>query len=230
MSGGSEDLPRAFILDFDGVLLDSATIKVAAFGELFADDHPEHVPAIMALHERMTGISRYIQFDHIFSDILRRPLSAELRADLGRRFSDLVLDRVLSCEEIGGASAFLAAMSAHRPLFVASGTPQDELRHIVAARGWADHFQGVYGTPASKSDIAKGILEEHGLAPADVLFVGDAVTDYKAATDVGMRFVGVVADGRITPFPKGCPTVRDMAELLSSFTQVGALDRPFRVR
>ena len=37
----------------------------------------------------------------------------------------------------------------------------------------------------------------------DCLFIGDAMTDYKAAKATGTDFLGVVQNGQETPFPAG---------------------------
>ena len=47
------------------------------------------------------------------------------------------------------------------------------------------------------------IVSEAGLDPADVLMVGDAVTDRNAAEEVGTLFYGIGAELRGGSFPWG---------------------------
>ena len=131
----------------------------------------------------------------IFGDILRRPLAQPELDRLGREFSVLVFEEILTCIPVAGALEFLAAHASTRLLFVASATPQDELREIVRQRGLEGYFRGVY--------------------LGEVVFVGDAIGDLKHARAAGVGFVGRVPPGAESPFPpgEGLNIVCDLAEL-----------------
>lgn len=192
----------AVIFDFDGVILDSVPIKTEAFADLFAE-YPDHLPAILDLHRRLGGISRYAKFTMIHADILGQPLSDERRAFLGRRFEEIVLRRVLDCPFIPGAREALGSLSGRVPMAVVSGTPQEELRDIVARRRLDDLFLEVLGSPTSKPDHLRGLCARHGWRPDRAVFIGDAVSDFEAAQAVGMPFLGLVPPRELTPFPQG---------------------------
>jgi phosphoglycolate phosphatase-like HAD superfamily hydrolase len=206
--------PPGIVFDFDGVIVESLDIKTQAFRTLF-QDQPAHVDAIVAFHCAQAGMSRFDKFDLIFRDILKRPLAPATRASLGVRFATLVRQAVEACPEVPGATACLSAHSAAgRPLFVASATPEPELRQIVETRGLARYFQGVYGSPRTKAAIARQILETHGGRPTDWWFVGDAVNDWRAAQAAGMTFVGRVRAGDADEFPADIRRIRDLTDLL----------------
>ena len=200
---------RAAVFDFDGVVLESADIKTHAFAALFDGDE-----RAVAHHLEHAGISRYEKFRHITVEILGRPYDAEEEQRLGDRFSALVLEEVLRCPFVPGARELLERRSAQARLFVASGTPEPELRDIVRARGLEPFFAGVYGTPATKDVIAARILADEGIAPHEAIFVGDAMTDLLGARAVGMPFVGRIPAGEPDPFAgEQVHTVATMAEL-----------------
>lgn len=200
---------RAIVLDFDGVVVESLDVKMRAFAELFRD-HPDHVEAIVAHHRAYPGVSRYEKFHHIYATLLRRPLAAAEMRRLDRRFSALVRDAVVACPFVKGARPFLRFASARVPVFVASATPQAELRWIVRQRELAPFFAGVYGSPASKADTIAAIGTRLGVETRDMLFVGDAVSDRDAARATGARFIARVPEaGKV--FAR--PFVRDLAEL-----------------
>jgi len=204
---------QAIVLDFDGVVLESANIKTRAFAALFAD-HAEHVDEIVDLHIRLAGVSRYDKFRMIYDDILGLPLTDAEMDELGERFSAIALEQVLTCEFVTGARDFLANRSAQHMLFVASGTPEEELHHIVGERGLTEFFTGVYGTPATKGEIVKRILAEHSLDESDAVFVGDAMTDLEGAREGGIAFIGRRPPDVPNPFDgEDVPVVADMAEL-----------------
>lgn len=200
---------RAAVFDFDGVVLESADIKTNAFRRLF-DGHP----AAVAYHLEHQGVSRYEKFRHITTEILGETYTDEDERRLGARFSELVLDEVLACPFVPGAQALLERRASELPLFVASGTPEGELRMIASARGVADWFTGIYGTPPTKGEIIGRVLDETALAPDDVVMIGDARTDLEGAQTAGVPFIGRVRPGDPDPFAGDqVPVVSDLAEL-----------------
>lgn len=201
--------PRAVVLDFDGVVLESNEIKTEAFGLLF----PACADDAVRIHLEDQGVSRYEKFRRIYREVLGRPLDEAEVERLDRRFSGLVRERVLACAFVPGAERFLAERHARCLLFVASATPQAELREIVAARGLRRYFRGVYGSPAAKREILAGILAAEALAPGEAVFVGDAAADRESAGAAGVPFVGVVPPGRPSPFPPDEAVVPDLHEL-----------------
>jgi len=135
--------------------------------------------------------------------------------ELGARFSDLVFQKVLSCPFVPGAERFLEKYSQTHLLFVVSGTPEPELVQIVKKRGLGRFFRGVYGSPRSKAEIVRQIVAEHGLHSSEVIFVGDALADYRAAKESGVAFIARVAANAPNPFPADLvhDPIQDLLEL-----------------
>lgn len=179
---------KAIIFDFDGVILESADIKTVAFLELF-NHRPDLQPAILQHHLDNLGVSRYDKFAWIYKELLGLPFTAEIREQLGRDFSALVLQKVMDSPFVPGALAALQLLSVNVPLFVASGTPQEELDLIVERRGLQQYFREIWGTPHKKPEIIRCILSKYGFAPHEVLMVGDGSSDYKAAVETNLHFV-----------------------------------------
>lgn len=199
----------AAILDFDGVVLESAHIKTRAFERLFDGDR-----RAVDYHLEHAGISRYEKFRHIRTEILGLEHTPADDERLGAEFSRLVLEEVLACPFVPGARELLERRGGQTPLFVASGTPQDELRHIVGQRDISAAFAGVFGTPDTKDEITRRVLAGAGVEPAQAIFVGDAMTDLLAARETGVPFVGRAAAGEPDPFGEhDVLRVADMAEL-----------------
>jgi phosphoglycolate phosphatase-like HAD superfamily hydrolase len=179
---------QAVVFDFDGVILESANIKTEAFLELFAD-YPEHQAAVLQFHLNNLGISRYVKFRYVVEELVGRPYTASDQEQLGAAFSDLVLEKILCCPFVPGALETLQALQGCLPAFVASGTPQAELEHIVAERGLGEYFLEVAGTPRKKAEILEDILHRYGWRPPEMLMIGDGLSDYQAAVAPGCRFV-----------------------------------------
>lgn len=208
---------RAIVFDFDGTIVESVQTKTEAFRRLFAA-YPADVDRIVALHLEHGGRSRYEKFEMIYRDILGREPEAGEFADLGRQFEALVAETVVTCPFVPGAARFIGECSARLPLAVVSGTPHDELVRILERRGIHSYFAEVHGSPPGKEAILTDMLQRGSWQAADVLFVGDAMSDYQAARAAGVRFVGRVAAGDVSGFPSGTMTIQDLSELYA-FTE-----------
>ncbi len=179
---------KAVIFDFDGVILESADIKTVAFVEMF-DHRPDLQPAILAHHLDNLGVSRYDKFAWIYKELLGEGFTDEIREQMGRDFSALVLQKILACPFVPGAYETLDSLVGEMPLFIASGTPQEELDLIVDQRGLRPYFKEVWGSPRKKADIIQDILTRYELTSCEALMVGDGASDHKAAVQTDLHFV-----------------------------------------
>ncbi|MFH1423800.1 MAG: HAD-IA family hydrolase [Candidatus Nealsonbacteria bacterium] len=179
---------KAVIFDFDGTILESMDIKTKAFTVLF-NNYPEKINEIVALHTTHGGMSRFEKFEIIHRDILNEPLSEERKQELSRRFSEYVYQGVLAAPFVEGAQEFLEKYHQKIPFFIASGTPDGEIKSLVKERGLARYFKDVLGSPAKKSELILKILKDFNLNNQEVIFVGDAIDDYEGAREAGVKFV-----------------------------------------
>lgn len=185
---------KAVIFDFDGVLVQSAEIKTEAFGQLFSS-FSDKVHEIVEYHKRNMGISRYVKFRYFYENILGKELSHDEEMELGEKFSQIVLEKILKAPFVGGALDFLDKYHKKIPLFIASGTPDDELQYIVEERGISRYFKEIHGTPRKKPEIIIDILSHYSLNTLEVVFVGDAESDLRAAEEAGVCFIARISPG-----------------------------------
>lgn len=212
---------RAIALDFDGVVLESAGIKTEAFRCLFPERSPEEVAAVVAHHLANEGVSRYRKFRHFREEIFGEPYTPEDERDLDERFSALVREGLLTCPFVPGARELLESLSGRVPLYVVSGTPDAELAEIAGLRGVAGAFTALLGSSRAKPERLREVLEREGIEAGELLFVGDAMTDWRAADEVGAIFVGRVRPGEPSPFPQS-----GVAALVDDMTGVAGLLEP----
>ena len=211
---------RAVIFDFDGVIVDSNPIKVAALVGMYREHGPEFCTEIATYYRLHAGLSRDRKFRHIEQTLLGRPVDEGRIAELSRRFSEMVEEAVTDCPVIPGAVEFVQKYAGTMPLFVASGTPEVELQRIVARRGWAPLFVEVRGSPTHKNELVAEIIRNNGLSPARTVMVGDALTDQEAALVNGLPFVGIVPRGEDDIFPAGTRIEPDLAGLEAAIRAV----------
>ena len=206
--GWDDPRTEAIFFDFDGVLVDSVAIKRQAFEDVIAPYANGQIDKCMAYFMTQGGVSRLLKFQHVWSDVLGRPNDEQASHQLASEFAERVFERTCRAPFIPGAAEFLQHYSAHLPIYVISGTPQEELLAIVDRRGMSHFFRGVFGSPASKIEIGRQIIKREGLSPERVCFVGDATTDRDAARALGLRFIGLHGP-HLSPYLDGSEEMLD---------------------
>lgn len=186
---------KALVFDFDGVILDSAVIKTEAYSSMFKDQEPWIARRFMAYHCENMGYSRRKKFEYYFTEILKTPIPEGAIDQLSAIYKKKVVDQILSAPFIHGMPEFLDSAGEKWPLFIATGTPQEEIEYILDARGLRGCFAGVYGTPAVKEDILQGILWALDLKHGEVVFFGDAESDRVAAEKTKIPFIAIKGPG-----------------------------------
>ncbi|MBS0477126.1 MAG: HAD family hydrolase [Proteobacteria bacterium] len=206
---------QAIIFDFDGVVVESGKIKTQAFAELYRPYGEDIVAQVVQFHTQNGGMSRYRKFRHFQQHFLHQPpLTEAEERQLDIRFSELVVEAVIAADPVPGAIELIRQQSGRIPLFVASGTPEAELKVIVERRGLAPYFTAVRGAPALKKTIIAEILAAHGLQPETVLMIGDAMADLEGAQANDTAFLGRVFPGDPNPFPAHIEVVPDLRGLV----------------
>lgn len=204
---------QAIFFDFDGVLVESVDIKTEAFQTLYRDQDAVTIQSIVEHHLAHEGISRVEKIEYFHRHHLDVELTQQELAVLAAQYSELVKDDVIACESVPGSLEFLNSTSGKLPIFVVSGTPEPELKDIIERRAMDGYFTSVHGSPRHKAPIVRDLLNDHGLEAQNCLFVGDAMTDYNAAADTNLQFLGRVGEGEHNPFPEGTTIIRDLWEL-----------------
>ena len=190
------------LLDFDGVILESVSVKTETFRKLFADK-TEFVDDIVNFHIQNGGMSRFDKFRYIYSEILHEELTEELFKSLCDDFAKYVYEGVINSPFVKGADKFIDRCYKEKiPLYLVSATPEEEIIRITKEIGIFDKFNHVYGSPMTKADCIMQILQENKLTkdPKKALFFGDAINDYKAANKTGISFAGRVPTGNVNIF------------------------------
>jgi phosphoglycolate phosphatase-like HAD superfamily hydrolase len=210
--------PKVIIFDFDGVILDSAEIKLHAYAVLYADEAPEKIQVLLQHAWLNGGITRRTKIEYYERNLFGRSGDVETVEALAQRYSEIVYQAVLRCPFVEGAEALLErASAADVAMHVVSGTPERELRQIIAKRNLSHFFRSVWGAPATKPDSFRKILVTEGYGRAETLAVGDSHTEYLAARNVGIPFLGIVPQGSENPFPADvvvCQSLVDSDKLL----------------
>jgi HAD superfamily hydrolase (TIGR01549 family) len=204
---------QAILFDFDGVLAESANVKTEAFEKLYEPYGEQVVKKVIDHHIKHGGISRYKKMELYHSEFLNKNLSKEELNDLAKEYSKLVVTKVIDSIWVPGVKDFLEKYHDKIDMYVVSGTPQEELELIVKKRGMQKYFKGVFGTPATKPEIADNLIKQNGYDKNRVLYIGDSLSDYNDSKKAEIVFLGRVPKGENSIFPDGTEIITDFSNL-----------------
>jgi phosphoglycolate phosphatase-like HAD superfamily hydrolase len=186
--------PSALILDCDGVILDSNALKTLAFRRAFLEaGYPLNVvDRFTEIQMRSFGMSRYQLIRMFFTELLNQVVDERAERYVMSRFAEQCRQGYLEVEITPGADDLFSNLAKQMPLYVASGSDEDELRDVLRRRELGYYFRTIYGSPRKKSDSIALILDDLrgcGINPEGTWMIGDAKPDYEAATVNGILFV-----------------------------------------
>ncbi len=206
---------EAIFLDFDGVVVESAHIKTEAFYELYLSYGEEAASYARSYHLKNQGVSRYKKFDEIHKLFLNKNCSENEKESLSARFSEIVFEKIIDALLVDGVLNFLKEMQDQNiPVFLLSATPHEELLTICSARGILSYFKGAYGAPHEKSTLGEKIVNDYHFNKESIIFIGDSLSDFKAATAINVTFMGRVPDGEENPFEPSIKTIANFLDLM----------------
>lgn len=178
---------RCVVFDFDGTLVESNQIKKQTFYDL-ASEFENGTRLMERILRGSADRDRYWIFGEFASALSVRADAKEL-AD---SYTRICQERIARAPEIAGAKATLERLRTEgKFLFVNSATPVEPLAALVRLRQMDALFEGVYGSPAKKSENLEAIRSKHGVALDQILVVGDGESDRASAEALGCHFVAV---------------------------------------
>lgn len=183
---------RCWLFDCDGVLMDSNAVKTQAFYDVALPYGEDVAEKLMAYHVEHGGVSRFVKVEELFTGILKRPPKDGEVAQVLDDFAAISKARMLACPTAPRIEEVLEAVSKTGPVFVVSGSMQDELREVFAARGLDKYFTAIFGSPDDKDTIVERELRSGAMA-GPALFVGDARYDFEVAERYGLDFAFATA-------------------------------------
>jgi HAD superfamily hydrolase (TIGR01509 family) len=198
-------------LDFDGVIMDSMTLKLDAY--CFAlEEYGFDREKLKTQQLLYAGLSRSRAVPLMFAALAGKPMTEEAKERALRRFAEEDLRLRPRMRLIPGVKEFLQEAERRRmPLAVVTGTPQEVIDGTVDLFDLREFFREVHGYPPAKPERLRDLLERHGLKPEEAIYVGDAVVDQKSAAEVGIPFVAINAGD--DPFLPGLPKIVELKAL-----------------
>lgn len=179
---------KNIFFDFDGVIAESVTCKTDAFKEMYAKYGPEIVKEVEEYHINNGGVSRFEKFRYWEKTFFGKEISDRELEELATQFSELVLQKVIHSEQVPGANYFIEKYAKSLSFWIITGTPSPEIEVITKERGISNFFIGVHGSPENKRFWTEFLVKKFKLNRNETLFLGDATTDFDAASFSNLHF------------------------------------------
>ena len=179
-----------FLMDYDGVIIDSMSLKSIAYKfALSKFGIPDDV--IENTQKRCAGLSRYTVLKNIYLSWFGSSIGEQDLAAASVAFD--MKDRELE-PNVGlypDAQRFLREICISLPVVLITGMPQEAAMRSVNRLGIADLFSEVRGSPSSKSDHVFSLVGNGRVETSKCIFFGDGRIDQEAAEEFDIPFVGV---------------------------------------
>lgn len=192
---------KAIVFDFDGVIVrNSEFSKESAWLNIFPREHEREI--LKARQKFVGGKGSRLEIIRELAPLFNIPEEKvdrwidrwiQDKAEEYARITSLAtIQEGVLAEDFGA----LHELSMKYRLYLNSATPESVLPDIVKQLGIIQFFKALYGwrNPDSKLENLKRVLKDENISRENILFVGDADSDYEAAKEFECSFVGIMND------------------------------------
>jgi HAD superfamily hydrolase (TIGR01549 family) len=179
------------IWDFDGVILDSDSIREYGFRESLKKFPEDQVELLIEYHKKNGGLSRYNKFRFFFEKILHKKISENDIICLANTFSKIMLKKLTNKKLlIKDSLNFIISNYKTKKMYIASGSDNNELIYLCKELGIFNFFYSIHGSPEHKNNIVKNILKQNQSINKNFVLIGDSINDFEAAKANNIDFYG----------------------------------------
>ena len=179
-----------FILwDFDGVIIDSNPARVLGFERVLKNYPRDQVSELIHYHQKNGGLSRYVKFKYFFEKIRNEQVGENQILKMANEFSvlmkEILTDRNLL---ISDSVEFIKQNVDRLSMHIVSGSDGKELNYLCKELGISDYFKTISGSPTSKIDLVKHLVNSNAIISNETCLIGDSGNDFDAAFQNGIDF------------------------------------------
>ena len=222
---GSVVFCKAFLVDWDGTLLDTLPLKINNAVQLFSSRLDACPDTVRASYRRNSGHPRRELFNRIAFDCVGHHLDAKQFDALSRDFSEANI-RTITANGMLRAHVRVALGALRQKnclLFVSSSASQGELLLLARHFGLESYFLEILG---SRVGFSKGeehtryIATKYNIAHEKIAGVGDESHDVRLHRAAGIMAIGITGtENRTTLLASGADLVVDDLRELVAYAQ-----------
>ncbi len=173
---------KVILWDFDGVLMNSNSVRDLGFEKVLAGYPEVQVEELMKYHKSNGGLSRYVKFRYFFEEIRKEKVSDEQIQELAKKFS-LIMRQVLFDESllIKDSIKFVKENFSKFKMHIVSGSDGIELNDLCKHLDIGKYFITIEGSPTAKDQLVKQLLSNFNYSLNECVLIGDSINDMEAA-------------------------------------------------
>ena len=182
---------KNIIFDYDGTISKTNDIKTQAFANIFQEYGIDIINQVVNHHVNNQGMDRFQKFKFYHKEYLNRPLSNYQLNKISKQFSKTIIEKVIEAPFVDVVYDFIKENYTNYNFYISTATPQREMIEILKKKKILYLFIEVYGSPSSKIDHIKEIIEKNIYKKYETIFVGDSTDDYNSSLSSGIKFINV---------------------------------------
>jgi phosphoglycolate phosphatase-like HAD superfamily hydrolase len=185
------DKYKYILWDFDGVIINSDSARILGFKSVLQDFPKEQVEKLLGFHHQNGGLSRYIKFRYFYEEIRGEKVQDEHILYLANEFSTIMKEILAEPNLlINDSVSYIQNNFAKTQMHIVSGSDGNELNFLCKKLGICDYFESISGSPISKIDLVKDLIDREIIDNRNTCLIGDSVNDYDAAKENNIDFWG----------------------------------------
>ena len=201
---------NTIIFDFDGVILNSHTIKTRAFYKIFSNYGKKIANRAKSIHLKNAGVSRFIKFNLILKKIIKTKSDKKKLTELQKKFDIYSAKKIKKLKINKYLLNFLLKNYKIYNFYISTGTPQKEILKLTKEKKINKYFVKIFGSPRKKIDHIKIIKKNN----QRIIFIGDSKEDYISSTQSKILFIAKINSESKNYFrKKNIPKIYDFKNL-----------------
>lgn len=182
---------KTILWDFDGVILNSNTIRTKGFVEIFKEFPKKKILELVKYHEKNGGLSRYHKIEYFFDEILKKKSTKDEIFFYAKKYKLFMLNNLVNKDYlIMDTLNYIKEIESTFSMHIVSASDENELKLICKKLELDSFFISINGSPVTKKENIKRLIKQNKLINEEVLLIGDSINDYEAALDNKIDFVG----------------------------------------
>lgn len=182
---------KNILWDFDGVILDSMSVRDWGFREIFKKYDKADIEQLIVFHRKNGGLSRYVKIRFFYENILKREITEKQVNEYASEFSKLMKTRLTDKSNlITDALQFIEENRVKYKFHIVSGSDHIELNYLCKALEINHFFLTIDGSPTPKNVLVKNLLNQKEYREDDTCLIGDSLNDLEAADANKILFFG----------------------------------------
>lgn len=191
-------MKHTILWDFDGVILNSMSVRDLGFRMIFEKYPKSKVEELIQYHRINGGLSRYVKIRYFYEEILKLSITEKLVTDYAQKFSEIMKVKLIDTQNlIEETVVFIKKNHSKYNFHIVSGSDQVELRYLCQKLDISQFFITIEGSPTPKNLLVKNLLNHYQYKKSKVCLIGDSLNDYEAAASNNIDFIAFNAPSLI---------------------------------